>query len=227
MNLRIFDSADELHVATARTLLQRLQPETAIALSGGSTPRALYTMLGRDPWRSSLAESKITWVVVDERFVPINDPQSNAGMIGSTLFAHGLPPGHRFLRFRPELGSPQRAADAFIEEWQSLGLTTLDVILLGMGDDGHTASLFPGTPVLEVSDRLACAVYVEKLSMWRLTLTKPPIVDAKLRLVTVAGASKATVLREVRDGADYPIAQVTRGEGETWWLVDRAAAADL
>jgi len=93
-----------------------------------------------------------------------------------------------------------------------------------MGDDGHTASLFPGTPVLEVEDRLTAAVYVPKLDMWRLTVTKPVIRDANLRLVLAAGASKQPIIAALRDGnTDYPIAKATTGV-DTWWLLDREAA---
>ncbi|HXH39901.1 MAG TPA: 6-phosphogluconolactonase, partial [Thermoanaerobaculia bacterium] len=97
--------------------------------------------------------------------------------------------------------------------------------LLGMGDDGHTASLFPGTPVLEVEDRIAAEVYVPRLDTWRVTLTKPILRSATLRLVLASGAKKKPILEAVRDGADYPIAQVTRAV-ETWWLIDRDAAPE-
>ncbi len=165
----------------------------------------------------------ITWVVVDERFVPITDPQSNAKMIDETLFANGMSDGHRFLRFETELGDPAATARDSEERWRAYGLSNLDIILLGMGDDGHTASLFPGTTALQVTDRIATEVWVEKLAMWRVTLTKPVIRDAKLRMVLAAGAKKKPILEDVRRGVDYPIAQATRGV-ETWWLIDRDAA---
>ena len=98
-----------------------------------------------------------------------------------------------------------------------------DLILLGLGPEGHTASLFPGTEVLQVKDRIAAEVFVPRLNAWRVTITKPAIRAAKLRIVIVAGESKRELLRQIRDGADYPIAQATRGV-ETWWLIDRAAA---
>jgi 6-phosphogluconolactonase len=129
----------------------------------------------------------------------------------------------RLLRFRTELGDPAATARAFEDEWRVLGLETLDVVLLGMGDDGHTASLFPGTTALHVEDRIATEVWVEKLKMWRVTLTKPVLRDAALRIVLAAGEKKRPILEQVRAGADFPIAQVTRGV-ETWWLVDRAAS---
>ncbi|MEA2415180.1 MAG: 6-phosphogluconolactonase [Thermoanaerobaculia bacterium] len=224
MNLRIFDTTDDLLAAAARTLVQRVEAGArTIALSGGSTPRPMYAMLGSSPMREQLAEFPITWVVVDERYVPIDDPESNAGMIQKTLFANGMSPRHRFLRFRTELNDPAATARAFEDEWRAFNIANLDVVLLGIGDDGHTASLFPGTPVLDVEDRIASEVFVPRLDTWRVTITKPVIRAAALRLVLANGAKKKTILEGVRDGADYPIAQATNGV-ETWWLIDREAA---
>lgn len=224
MNLRIFDTTDHLITAAARTLVQRVQEGArTIALSGGSTPRPCYAMLGDSPLREQLAEFPIIWIVVDERYVPINHPDSNAGMMEKTLFANGLSPNHRFLRFRTELNDPATTARAFEDEWRSLNIDHLDLVLLGMGDDGHTASLFPGTPVLDVEDRIAAEVFVPRLDTWRVTLTKPVLRAAALRLVLATGAKKKPVIEAIRDGADYPIAQVTNGT-ETWWLIDREAA---
>jgi 6-phosphogluconolactonase len=226
MNLRIFDTTQDLLAAAARTIVQRVQAGArAIALSGGSTPKPLYAMLGASPLREQLAEFPVTWVVVDERYVPIDHPDSNGGMMQKTLFANGISPTHRFLRFRTELNDPAATARAFEDEWRSLNIEQLDVVLLGMGDDGHTASLFPGTPVLEVEDRIAAEVYVPRLDSWRVTLTRPVLRAAALRLVLATGAKKKPILDAIRDGADYPIAQVTNAR-ETWWLVDRDAAGE-
>ena len=224
MNLRIFDSTNDLLAAAARTIVQRVEGGArTIALSGGSTPKPLYAMLGSSPMREQLADVPITWVVVDERYVPIDDPDSNAGMMQKTLFANGMSPAHRLLRFRTELNDPAATARAFEDDWRILGITQLDLGLLGIGDDGHTASLFPGTTVLDVEDRIASEVFVPRLDIWRVTITKPVIRAAALRLVLANGAKKKPILEGVRDGADYPIAQATNGV-ETWWLVDREAA---
>jgi 6-phosphogluconolactonase len=227
MNLRIFDTTDDLLAAAARTIVQRVQSGArTIALSGGSTPKPLYAMLGASPLREQLADFPITWIVVDERYVPIDHPESNAGMMQQTLFANGMSPTHRFLRFRTELNGPAATARAFEDEWRTLGTTQLDLILLGIGDDGHTASLFPGTPVLDVTDRIASEVFVPRLDTWRVTITKPVIRAATLRLVLATGAKKKPILEAVRHGVgDYPIAQATAGT-ETWWLIDRDAAPE-
>ncbi|HLJ73326.1 MAG TPA: 6-phosphogluconolactonase [Thermoanaerobaculia bacterium] len=214
MNLRVFDTTDELIKAAARTLMQRIEAGArTIALSGGNTPKPLYELLGREKLPD------ITWVVVDERYVPIDDPQSNAGMIQKTLKPAKL------LRFKTELGDPQKTAGEFEHEWRSLNIARLDVALLGMGDDGHTASLFPGTDVLAIEDRIAAAVFVPRMNQWRVTLTKPVLRAAQLRMVLAAGASKRPILQQVSAGAEYPIALVTSGV-DTWWFVDREAAGD-
>jgi 6-phosphogluconolactonase len=215
MNLRIFESADDLVHAAARTIVQKIEAGArTIALSGGSTPKPVYELLGKET-----IDAPVTWVVVDERYVPMSDPQSNAAMIERTL--HPV----RFLRFKTELGDPAATARAFEDAWRALGIERLDVVLLGMGDDGHTASLFAGTSALQVEGRIATEVWVEKLKMWRVTLTKPVIRDAALRIVLAAGETKRPVLEQVRAGVEHPIAQVTRGV-ETWWMVDRAAAPE-
>lgn len=227
MNLRIFESAADLVRGAARTIEQRIAgaERASIALSGGSTPQPLYELLATPPHRDKLASPAITWVVVDERYVPVTDPQSNEAMIRRTLFRDGIPPSHAFLPFDTSLGDPAESAAAF--ERQLAPLEPLDIVILGMGDDGHTASLFPGTPVLEEHHKRAAAVFVPRLKQWRVTLTLPVIRAARLRLVLVAGASKAKILAELRGGADYPIASATGGEIETWWFLDAAAASEL
>lgn len=228
MNFRIFDSRDDLTRAAAGTIVQRAaaSESISIALSGGNTPAPLYELLGSSPARETLAEKRVTWVVVDERCVPITDPQSNAGMIDRTLFGGGMSKAHQFLHFRTEFHEPSRSAIEFERVWRDLGLQELDVVILGLGEDGHTASLFPGTPVVDIEDRIASEVFVPCLNSWRVTLTMPIIRAAKLRIVLAAGASKREVIRQVREGADYPIARATAGDIESWWFTDRAAMAE-
>jgi 6-phosphogluconolactonase len=212
VNLRVFDDAEDLAQAAARTILQ--SGAKTIGLTGGSTPKRLYEILAE-----SLPDG-VTWVLVDERYVPLDDPQSNAAMVERTLFSRGVP--ERWLRFKTELNDPALTARVFEEEWRALGIDQLDLVLLGCGDDGHTASLFPGTPVLDVHDRIAAEVFVPRLEQWRVTLTMPVLRAATLRMVLATGAAKANVIREVREGAAHPVALATNGL-ESWWFVDRAA----
>lgn len=214
MNLRVFDDAEDLAHAAARAILQ--SGARSIGVTGGSTPKRLYEILSE-----SLPDG-VTWVLVDERYVPLDDPQSNAAMIERTLFAGGVP--ERWLRFRTELNDPAKTARAFEDEWRAFGLSALDLVLLGCGDDGHTASLFPGTPVLEMQDRIASEVFVPRLDQWRVTLTLPVLREATSRMVLATGSGKANVIREVQEGVAHPVALATQGL-DTWWFVDRAAAA--
>lgn len=214
LNLRIFDDLESLSAAAARTILHRAPKR--VGLTGGSTPRRLYEMLAPS------VPSDVTWFLIDERFVPMGHPRSNATMIEQTLFAE-TPPADRWVRFHTELADPAATARAFEADWQKHVAAPADIVLLGCGDDGHTASLFPGTAVLEVEDRVASEVFVPQLDEWRVTVTKPVIREAALRIVLVSGESKRDVMRALRGGADLPVAQVTRGV-ETWWFVDQAAA---
>lgn len=213
MNLRIFENLEDLSHAAERAIRQ--SGAMTIAVTGGSTPKRLYELLGE-----SLPEA-VTWVLVDERYVPMSDPQSNAAMIERTLFARGVP--SRWLRFSTEHEDPAESAREFERQWRALNIGDLDLVLLGCGDDGHTASLFPGTPVLDVQDRVASEVFVPRLDQWRVTLTLPVIRAARMRMVLAAGESKSPVIRDIRAGVDYPVARATAGV-ETWWMVDRAAA---
>lgn len=213
MNLRVFDDAEALARAAARTILQ--SGAKTIGVTGGSTPKRLYEIL------SESLPQDVTWVLVDERYVPLDDPQSNAAMIERTLFARGVP--ERWLRFKTELRDPSVTARVFEDDWHSHTIDALDLILLGCGDDGHTASLFPGTPVLEVVDRVASEVFVPRLEQWRVTLTLPVLRAAKTRLVLATGEAKAKVIAEVRAGVQHPVALATNGL-DSWWFVDRAAA---
>jgi 6-phosphogluconolactonase len=227
MNFRIFDSVADLVQAAAREIVRRAASRTSfrIALSGGATPEPLYALLGSAPLRDQLTPLEIDWIVGDERCVPIDNPASNAGMILRTLFAHGIPEKHHFLRFPTEEGDPERIAAGFERAWKERGIERLDLAIQGMGEDGHTASLFPGTSVLEVRDRIAAPVYVPRLDSWRVTLTLPVLEESGAIMVLAAGAGKRAVIEQLRAGwTNFPIARVTSAVEDTWWFTDRAAA---
>ncbi|MFO7742974.1 MAG: 6-phosphogluconolactonase [Anaerolineae bacterium] len=210
----------------------------AVALSGGSTPRPAYALLGHEP----LAEEplaghplagKVDWARVDvfwgdERCVPPDHPDSNYRMARRILLDRIPIPGENVHRIRGEL-PPQEAAAAYQLELQTGlgGDGRFDLILLGIGPDGHTASLFPGTPAIGERERSVVAVYVKKLDAWRVTLTLAAINAARHVIFLVAGAEKADVLARVRGGEPLPAAMVRPADGQLTWLVDRDAAARL
>jgi len=228
MNLRVFDSVPELAAGAAAALVLHLLKAGGgvVSLSGGATPRPIYELLGDGPMREQLAELDTTWVLGDERYVPPDDPQSNAKMIEQSLFRRGVSPKHRFLHFDTLAGEPASSASRFDSQWRQSGVKGIDVAILGVGDDGHTASLFPGTSGLLVHDRVATEVFVPAVNQWRLTLTLPVLQQSPLKYVIAAGGSKRAVIEAVRRGEPLPIAEVTTGSGLTWWFVDKEAWPD-
>lgn len=228
MNLRVFDSLPELAAGAADALLDQLRGKgrQVVSLSGGSTPRAMYELLGDGGRRRELELCEVIWVLGDERWVPPGDPQSNATMIEQTLFRHGLPSGHQFIRFDTTLEQPAVAAQKFESDWLEAGIDQIDLAVLGVGDDGHTASLFPDAGVMEVDQGIATHVFVPKLDQWRLTLTLPALRSSSRKFVIAAGASKKEVIVAARRGDALPIVAVTGEGGECWWLIDKEAYPD-
>lgn len=203
-----------------------------IALAGGSTPRAMNALLAAEPRRSSLDWTRVRFFFGDERTVPPDDPDSNYGMNRETLFDPlGIPSG-RVFRMRGE-GEPKVSAAEYARILRTeLGpQPRFDVLFLGMGPDGHTASLFPGTLAGIDDTQLVAANWVEKFSTWRLTVTPQVINAARNVVIAAGGASKADVLQAVfegpRDPDTYPIQLVAPAGGELYWLIDEAAAAKL
>lgn len=225
MNFRVFDTMDEVIRAAAADLVNQIEKNdrTVVALSGGSTPKTLYEMLGRSPLRERIAGCQVVWVTGDERCVPPDDAQSNSRMIRQSLFAEGVAPKHKFLRFRAELGKPEAIAADFEKEWKALDLAGIDVAILGMGEDGHTASLFPGTTAIDEKNGTATAVWVPRLESWRVTMTLPVLRAAKTKWVLAGGAGKKPMLERIRAGEEFPVAMVTESGSESWWYVDQAA----
>lgn len=225
MNLRIFDDHESLSAAVADEMVRRIErtPRSVVLLTGGSTARHAYELLGSMPRRPRIAAQSVVWVMTDERLVPAYHPDSNERMIQESLFRLGIPAGHQFIRFRTDLGDPARVARELEAELrEAIGDDPIDLALLGVGPDGHTASLFPGTDVLEEGERWAREVWVPRLDAWRVTLTLPLLRSAAERWVIASGEEKREIITAIRDGADVPLARVIE-EGESWWFVDRAA----
>ncbi|MBV8074029.1 MAG: 6-phosphogluconolactonase [Candidatus Eremiobacteraeota bacterium] len=203
-----------------------------VTLAGGSTPKAAFDLLVAEPYRSKLDWSAIFFYFGDERCVGPDDPDSNFGMAREHLFGPlGIASEHVY-RIRGEQ-PPQRAADEYEATLRStLGDSPVfDLVNLGMGPDGHTASLFPGTLGQIDSKRLVATTFVEKLNTHRVTLTPRTINNARAILVAAGGEGKAASLAQVLAGPRnpdlYPSQMLNPENGTLTWLVDRAAAKGL
>lgn len=206
-----------------------------LALAGGSTPKAAYALLASAAFRARLDWRRVRFFFGDERCVPPADDASNYRMAKETLFDGLSVARSSVFRMHGE-DEPQRAAAHYAgvllrELPLDNGAPTLDLIMLGMGPDGHTASLFPGTDPFAGDELLVKAVFVEKLAAHRITLTPRAIGAAREILVATAGAAKAPALAAVLDGprdpVRFPSQCLASAGGRLRWLVDRAAAARL
>ncbi len=204
----------------------------SVVLSGGSTPKSLYALLATPEFCNSIRWSQVYLFWGDERCVPPDHPDSNYRMAHEALISKVPIPKENIFRMKGER-SPQDAADEYEQElikYFNLTEATLpcfDLILLGLGEDGHTASLFPGSIALTETKHLVTAPYVEHLKTHRLTLTLPVLNNSAFIFFLVAGINKAPVLREVlqseSDDNDFPAQKIKPQRGELVWFVDKAA----
>ncbi|MGH7768152.1 MAG: 6-phosphogluconolactonase [Candidatus Binatia bacterium] len=204
-----------------------------LALSGGSTPKSLYTLLASDEFRPQIPWGQSHFFWSDERSVPPDHPDSNYRMAFESLLAKVPVPKENIHRIEAELESEVAAAkyERTIRDFFRLSgpsLPRFDLILLGLGDDGHTASLFPGNPALEETGRLVVATYVDKLKTYRITLTLPVLNRAANIFFLVAGESKAAALRAVLQRSEnLPAGGIALQNGRLVWFLDEAAASRL
>jgi 6-phosphogluconolactonase len=237
--IRVFENADlvaeaaaELFARAARQAVEAGQPFN-VALSGGSTPVRLFKLLAAEPYRDRVPWGGVQFFWGDERTVAPDHPESNFGAANEALLSKLDLPQANVHRIRAELRDPEEAAADYEAELRShFGLADaefprFDLTFLGMGADGHTASLFPGTEALEERRRLAVAQWVEKLGAHRITLTYPTFNNASCILLLVTGGEKAETLREVLEGPvdppRYPVQLVRPESGELFWYIDEAA----
>jgi 6-phosphogluconolactonase len=226
--------AAEFFVAKASDAIDRTGRFT-VSLSGGSTPKALYRLLSSE-FGSRVDWARVNFFFGDERFVPVDSNDSNFRMVNLALFEPLRIPDSNIFRWKTELDSAEVTAadyDTRMAHFFELNLGQLprfDVTLLGLGEDGHTASLFPDTTALEIVDRLAVANWVHKMETYRLTMTFPVINNSAVCAFLAAGESKADVLAKIQDHASptaYPAERVAPIDGELYWFLDEAAASKL
>ena len=242
---RIQVTADpgELAQAAAEFFTQRAEDALrdrgrfVVALAGGSTPRAAYRLLAdpEAPYRSRIAWEHVHVFFGDERFVPSDHPESNYRMANEALFTRVPLPTANVHRVRTELGTAAESARDYERQLRdTLGqeppaLPVFDLLLLGLGADGHTASLFPDTSALLEQHFWVADNFVEKLQAHRITFTFPVLNAGRAVAFVAAGSDKAAMVARAlgcQDGPPIPAAQV-RSAGELVWIVDRAAAARL
>jgi 6-phosphogluconolactonase len=204
-----------------------------VALGGGSTPRRLYRLLASDEFRPDVDWTRVHFFFGDERNVASTDAESNFRSANDTLFEPLSIPDGQIHRWRAEIESPGQVADSYAHEIKvNFGIgdgefPIFDLILLGMGDDGHTASLFPHTAALAENRKTAVENWVGKLGAWRFTLTFPTLNNARSLVCLVQGSSKAAMLQQVIEGPFVPEAlpvQSLKPSAGTIFAVDHDAA---
>ncbi|MCU1286109.1 MAG: 6-phosphogluconolactonase [Acidobacteriales bacterium] len=240
-NIIVAANRDELNVVAAQFIARVAKDSIAarsrciIALSGGSTPKLLYALLAQPEWSARFDWNRIHLFWSDERCVPIDHPDSNFAMVNKELLSKVPIPKENVHRYRTELGDASAVAADYEKTLREVfdvsadEVPRFDLTLLGLGENGHTASLFPHCPALRETERLVVADYVEEVKSWRLTFTARLINASRNIVFLISGASKAEVVRAVLNGPRKPEelpAQLinSSGDGEVTWIIDRAAA---
>jgi 6-phosphogluconolactonase len=231
----LFEAAAEVVVQTANASVEQSGRFT-IALSGGSTPKSLFNLLATNA-RTSLPWDRTFFFWGDERHVPPTDAESNYRMADEAMLSKIPVAAANVFRVpaeNPDAGAAAEAYEQTLRKFFALPpgqMPRFDLILLGMGPDGHTASLFPGTAALAEKSRLVVANWVEKFKTHRITFTLPVLNAARCIAFLVSGTDKAPALKAVLEGdapgEQYPSKLVEPTDGKLLWLVDRAAASEL
>ncbi|MHC2625729.1 6-phosphogluconolactonase [Bradyrhizobium huanghuaihaiense] len=203
----------------------------AICLTGGSSPKKLYQLLGSDACRDKIPWDRAHWFIGDERFVPESDPLNNMAVVRAAFLDRNAPAGH-IHPIPTTAGNPDGGAQAYARELQAFyGADQLDparplfdLVLMGAGPDGHTASLFPGFPEIEETRRWVVGVPEANVAPFvpRVSLTLPALASCHEMLFEIAGHDKQAILTRLLNGENLPALRA-RSNGETVWLVDRAA----
>jgi len=200
-----------------------------LLVSGGSTPAQLFRLLGEGPYRERLDWSRLWLYWADERFVPPGHAESNFGMLQRLLLSRVAVPAIQVCRWQPELGLAAAAEHYETVLRSDFGDDGPDLALLGVGADGHTASLFPGTAALQERRRLAAANFVPALAGWRLTVTRRFLERCGRTIFLVTGREKAAIIGRLvgsgRDERSLPASTVASEAREAVWVLDKASAS--
>jgi 6-phosphogluconolactonase len=238
MELHVYKDGEALSNAAAKFVADHIKATLknsaryTIALSGGSTPKRLHQLLAQEPYKGQIDWSKLHVFWGDERAVPFEDSRNNAKMAYETLLDLVPVPADQIHVMRTDIDPAQSAAEyeTILHRYFDNAATSFDLVLLGMGDDGHTLSLFPGEPVIHEEKLWATAFWLQAQDMYRITLTKTIVNRSACVVFLTTGAAKAHALQEVLKGASNPDlypSQVIKPVGELHWFVDEAAAAGL
>jgi len=241
MNIHRYTTPDKASEAVANFVVEVAQKSIqerekfTVALSGGSSPKPLYNLLASDRFRDQISWKKTYIFWGDERFVPPDDPENNARMARETLLDHVPVPSNQIFPI-PTDGRPQEAAERYASTIASVfddtaGFPRFDLILLGLGENGHTASLFPHTTVLEEHKKWTDTIYLDDKDQSRITLTAPVINQAKNIAFLVFGEKKANILSKVIEGPrnpqQWPAQLISPSSGSLHWYIDEAAGREL
>lgn len=232
--LIVVADAEALALAAAERVMARISAipgRIAICLTGGSSPKKLYQLLGSEAWRSKIPWDRVHWFIGDERFVAENDPLNNMAVARTTFLDRNAPSGH-IHPIPTTAENPDASAEAYVRELKAFyGAESLDparplfdLVLMGVGPDGHTASLFPGYPAVEETQRWVVGVPKANVAPFvpRVSLTLPALASCREMLFEIAGHDKQPILTRLLNGETLPAVRA-RSNGETVWLVDQAA----
>ncbi|MDR6661511.1 6-phosphogluconolactonase [Tardiphaga sp. 215_C5_N2_1] len=233
----VVEDAVALAEAAADRLIERIEANPgriAICMTGGSSPKRLYELLATEPYRSEIPWDRVHWFIGDDRFVSSSDPLNNMTM-ARTAFLDACAPLANVHPIKTDAANPDDAAALYARELQSFyGADKLDkakplfdLVLLGVGPDGHVASLFPSYPAIEIKDRWVVGVPEAHVKPFvpRVSLTLPALASSREMLFLMSGEDKRAILTRVLKGEDLP-ANRARSDGETVWLCDKAALPD-
>lgn len=232
----VADDAQALAAIAAERLVARLSagaPRAAVCLTGGTTPERLYALLATPAWRDRIPWPRVHWFIGDDRFVPPGHVWSNIGLARRSFLDACAPPSHVH-PIPTDAPTPEDAAARYERELKAFHGSSLDaaplfdLVLLGVGADGHIASLFPGTPALVERRRWVAGVAKAALAPFvpRVSLTLPALDSTREMLFLAAGGDKRDILSRVFTGEELPAAQAHAAHGDTVWLIDHAAAPD-